>query len=610
MRQRDSRSTGPREPSRALRGQSGPSLGRRKGAPHLRQTKAVAGGGRSSAQGRRPERTSRSGSPLRLIPLGGMGEIGKNLYLYEYQDTIILVDCGLAFPDETTLGVDIIIPDISYLRDRKSAVKAVLITHGHEDHVGALPHILPALPGVPVYASTLARGLLANKLKEFKVTANPLRPLDPGESVEIGSFIIEPFRVGHSIPDAVGYAIHSPVGTVVHTGDFKFDQTPADGKAADFAVLARLGAQGVLALVSDSTRAEAPGYTPSEQVVGQAFKSIISDAPGRVIVATFASNIARIQQVLDAAGEFRRKVAVVGRSMEQNVKIARDLGYLRFPTPLISKEEIGRRSKEPLVIATTGAQGEPMAGLAKMANGEHRNVEIQNGDTVIVSASPIPGNEEAVGRTIDNLFKSGANVIYHSIAQVHVSGHASQEELKMMLALTKPQHFVPMHGEMRMQVAHGRLATQMGVSPSNVFIIENGTPIEFYADGSARRVSPVAHGAVFVDGSSVGEISEIVLRDRRTLADDGIVVIFATVDAQSGKPIGRPVLVTRGFLNGDEDNKLVEATISIALKAIQHKGDRHAETGLIKAQLSEAVSRFLSRETRRRPLVVPVVVEV
>jgi ribonuclease J len=408
----------------------------------------------------------------------------------------------------------------------------------------------------------------------------------------------------------MGYAVHTPVGTVVHTGDFKFDQTPADGKAADYAILARLGAQGVLALVSDSTRAEAPGYTPSEQVVGQAFKSIMSEAPGRVIVATFASNIARIQQVLDAAGEFRRKVAVVGRSMEQNVKIARDLGYLTFPTPLIAKEEIGRRSKEPIVIATTGAQGEPMAGLAKMANGEHRNVEIQNGDTVIVSASPIPGNEEAVGRTIDNLFKSGANVIYHSIAQVHVSGHASQEELKMMLALTKPKHFVPMHGEMRMQVAHGRLAMQMGVSPSNVFIIENGTPIEFFADGSARRTTPVAHGAVFVDGSSVGEISEIVLRDRRTLADDGIVVIFATVDAQSGKPIGRPVLVTRGFLNGDEDNKLVEATIGIALKAIQHKRDRHAETGLIKAQLSEAVSRFLSRETRRRPLVVPVVVEV
>lgn len=602
MRQRGSGGSGQRPPARPQR--------RNEGRPQPRSGSVKQPMDQRPALRRRPDRAGPSGSPLRLIPLGGMGEIGKNLYLYEYQETIILVDCGLAFPDETTLGVDIIIPDITYLRERKNAVKAVLITHGHEDHVGALPHILPDLPGVPVYASTLARGLLANKLKEHKVTANPLRPLDPGDQIEIGPFVIEPFRVGHSIPDAMGYAIHSPVGTVVHTGDFKFDQTPADGKAADFAVLARLGAQGVLALVSDSTRAEAPGYTPSEQVVGQAFKSIISDAPGRVIVATFASNIARIQQVLDAAGEFRRKVAVVGRSMEQNVKIARDLGYLTFPTPLIAKEEIGRRSKEPLVIATTGAQGEPMAGLAKMANGEHRNVEIQNGDTVIVSASPIPGNEEAVGRTIDNLFKSGANVIYHSIAQVHVSGHASQEELKMMLALTRPRHFVPMHGEMRMQVAHGRLATQMGVSASNVFIIDNGTPIEFYDDGSARRTTPIPHGAVFVDGSSVGEISEIVLRDRRTLADDGIVVIFATVDAQSGKPVGRPVLVTRGFLNGDEDNKLVEATISIALKAIQQKNDRSAETGLIKAQLSEAVSRFLSRETRRRPLVVPVVVEV
>jgi len=426
MNQRNVQPSGQRPPGRTQGGrpQTRPATPTRPTSPH-------------PALGRRPDRAAPSGPPLRLIPLGGMGEIGKNLYLYEYQETIILVDCGLAFPDETTLGVDIIIPDISYLRERKQAVKAVLITHGHEDHVGALPHILPELPGVPVYASTLARGLLANKLKEYKVTANPLRPLNPGDQIEIGPFMIEPFRVGHSIPDAMGYAIHTPVGTIVHTGDFKFDQTPADGKSADFAILARLGAQGVLALVSDSTRAETPGYTPSEQVVGQAFRSIISEAPGRVIVATFASNIARIQQVLDAAGEFRRKVAVVGRSMEQNVKIARDLGYLTFPTPLIAKEEI-RRSKEPLVIATTGAQGEPMAGLAKMANGEHRNVEIQNGDTVIVSASPIPGNEEAVGRTIDNLFKSGANVIYHSIAQVHVSGHASQEELKMMLALTKP----------------------------------------------------------------------------------------------------------------------------------------------------------------------------
>jgi ribonuclease J len=575
--------------------------------PHQARRSAEA---RRPAEGRRPHKATASGPALRLIPLGGMGEIGKNLYLYEYQDTIILVDCGLAFPDETTLGVDIIIPDISYLRARKSAVKAVLITHGHEDHVGALPHILPEFPGVPVYASTLARGLLANKLKEFKVTANPLRPLNPGDHLEVGSFTIEPFRVGHSIPDAMGYAIHSPVGTVIHTGDFKFDQTPADGKTADFALLAKFGAEGVLALVSDSTRAEVPGYTPSEQVVGHAFKGIISSAPGRVIISTFASNIARIQQILDAAGEFHRKVSVVGRSMEQNVKIARDLGYLKFPTPLLAKEEISRRTKEPLVIATTGAQGEPMAGLAKMANGEHRNVEIQNGDTVIVSASPIPGNEEAVGRTVDKLFKSGANVIYHSIAQVHVSGHASQEELKMMIALTKPKYFVPMHGEMRMQVAHGRLATQMGVPASGVFIIENGTPVEFAADGSARRGKPVVHGSRFVDGSSVGEISEIVLRDRRTLADDGIVVVIATIDARTGKLVGRPALVTRGFLHGDEDNKLVEEAITVAIKALHHKGERAVEPGLIKAQLSDSVSRFLGKETRRRPLVVPVVVEV
>jgi ribonuclease J len=539
-----------------------------------------------------------------------MGEIGKNLYVYEYGDEIILVDCGLAFPDETTLGVDIIIPDVTYLRERKRQVKAVVITHAHEDHIGALPHILPEFPGVPVYASTLARGLLANKLKEAKVSANPLRKLDPGDRLELGAFTIEPFRVGHSIPDAMGLAIHTPVGTVVHTGDFKFDQTPVDGRGTDFDILARLGAEGVVALVSDSTRAEVPGYTPSERVVGETFRAIMSEAQGRVIVATFASNIARIQQVIDAAEALGRRVAVVGRSMEQNSKIAQELGYLTLKRPFISKEEIARRVKEPLVIATTGAQGEPMAGLAKMGNAEHRNVEIQPGDTVIVSASPIPGNEEAVGRTIDNLFRAGANVIYHSIAPVHVSGHASREELKMMISLTKPKNFVPMHGEMRMQVAHGRLATEMGVSPQNVFITGNGVPIEFHADGSARRRPAIAHGQVFVDGSSVGEISEVVLRDRRTLADDGIVVVVASIDRKSGRPIGRPALVTRGFLNGDEDNKLVEQAIEITLRALQAKGDRSSEPALIKAQISEAVSRFLHRETRRRPLVVPVVVEV
>ena len=420
-----------------------------------------------------------------------MGEIGKNMYVFEYRDEIVVIDCGLMFPDEEMFGIDLVIPDITYLKERRANVKAFLITHAHEDHVGALPYVLPEFPGVPVYASTLARGLLGNKIKEHKLHNNPLIALEPGDEIDIGAFHVMPFRVGHSIPDAMGIALRTPVGTVVHTGDFKFDHTPVDGKLSDFAILARLGQEGVLCLLSDSTRAENPGYTPSERTVGEAFREIMEPLEGRVIVATFASNIARVQQVLDAAADMHRSVSVIGRSMEQNFRIATDLGYLKYdPSQIVSKDKIKDHPDPRLVIATTGAQGEPMAGLARMANRDHRFVEIQPGDTVIVSASPIPGNEESVSRTIDNLFKAGANVYYHTIKRAHVSGHASQEELKLMLGLTKPKHFIPMHGEFRMQVQHGRLAIETGVAPENVFIIENGTPIEFSPDGSARRARP------------------------------------------------------------------------------------------------------------------------
>ena len=409
-----------------------------------------------------------------------MGEIGKNMYVFEYRDEIVVIDCGLMFPDEEMFGIDLVIPDITYLKERRANVKAFLITHAHEDHVGALPYVLPEFPGVPVYASTLARGLLGNKIKEHKLHNNPLIALEPGDEIDIGAFHVMPFRVGHSIPDAMGIALRTPVGTVVHTGDFKFDHTPVDGKLSDFAILARLGQEGVLCLLSDSTRAENPGYTPSERTVGEAFREIMEPLDGRVIVATFASNIARVQQVLDAAADMHRSVSVIGRSMEQNFRIATDLGYLKYdPSQIVPKDKIKDHPDAKLVIATTGAQGEPMAGLARMANRDHRFVEIQPGDTVIVSASPIPGNEESVSRTIDNLFKAGANVYYHTIKRAHVSGHASQEELKLMLGLTKPKHFIPMHGEFRMQVQHGRLAIETGVAPENVFIIENGTPIEF-----------------------------------------------------------------------------------------------------------------------------------
>jgi ribonuclease J len=551
-------------------------------------------------------------TPLRIIPLGGMGEIGKNMYVFEFGDDIIVVDCGLMFPDEEMFGIDLVIPDVTYLRERREQVRAFFITHAHEDHVGGLPYILPTFPGVPIYASTLARGLLGNKIKEHKLHNNPMLSLEPGgEPVQIGAFSVEAFRIGHSIPDAMGLAIRTPVGTIIHTGDFKFDHTPVDGKPSDFQLLARYGADGVIALLSDSTRAENPGYTPSERTVGEAFREIMEGLDGRVIVATFASNIARIQQVIDAAGTFDRKVAVVGRSMEQNFRIASDLGYLKYPaSQIVPKDRIGETAPETLVIATTGAQGEPMAGLARMANRDHRFVEIQPGDTVIVSASPIPGNEEYVARTIDNLFKAGANVYYHTIKRAHVSGHASQEELKLMLGLTRPRYFLPMHGEFRMQVQHGRLAVETGVLPENVFIIENGTPIEISADGSARRGTPVPAGYVFVDGLSVGDVGEIVLRDRRALANDGMFMVVVTVDKQTGTVLGRPEIVTRGFTPLNEKDPIMEGAVDRIVAAIENPGDHISEAALLKAQIKDGVSRYLYEQTKRRPMVFPVVVEV
>jgi ribonuclease J len=552
-----------------------------------------------------------TGTPLRIIPLGGVGEIGKNMYVFEYGDDIVIVDCGLMFPDEEMFGIDLVIPDVTYLKERRSAVKAFLITHAHEDHVGGLPYILPEFPGVPIYASTLARGLLGNKIKEHKLHNNPLVPMEPGDELPIGPFTVIPFRVGHSIPDAMGLAIRTPVGTVVHTGDFKFDHTPVDGKLSDFHTLARMGEEGVICLLSDSTRAENPGYTPSERTVGEAFREIMEPLDGRVIVATFASNIARLQQVLDAAADMERQVAVIGRSMEQNFRIATELGYLNYNGNLVvGKDRIGDIPDEKLVIATTGAQGEPMSGLARMANRDHRFVEIQPGDTVIVSASPIPGNEEYVARTIDNLFKAGANVYYHTIKRAHVSGHASQEELKLMLGLTKPRHFIPIHGEFRMQVQHGRLAIETGVQPENVFIIENGTPIEIWPDGTARRGQPVPAGYVFVDGLSVGDVGEIVLRDRRALASDGMFMVVVTVDKQTGHVVGRPEIITRGFVHLNERDPIMEEAINRVMASIDVPGDHISEVALLKSQVKDGVSRYLYEQTKRRPMVFPVVVEV
>src|SRR3990170_4955101 len=531
-----------------------------------------------------PKRTAPTAADkplLRIIPLGGVGEIGKNMYVFEYGEEIVVIDCGLMFPDEEMFGIDLVVPDVTYLRENRHKVKAFLITHAHEDHVGGLPYVLPEFPGVPVYASTLARGLLGNKIREHKLNKNPLLAFEPGQTVRIGAFEATPFRIGHSIPDAMGIALRTPVGVVVHTGDFKFDHTPVDGKLSDFHILAKLGQEGVICLMSDSTRAENPGYTPSERTVR------------------------------DAAATFDRQVTVIGRSLEQNFRIASDLGYLTYDTGrIVAKDRLNDVPDAKLVICTTGAQGEPMAGLARMANRDHRFVEIRQGDTVIVSASPIPGNEEYVSRTIDNLFKAGANVYYHTIKRAHVSGHASQEELKLMLGMTKPKHFIPIHGEFRMQVQHGRLAIETGVAPENVFIIENGQPIEFLADGSARRAAPVPAGYVFVDGLSVGEVGDVILRDRRALANDGMFMIVVTVDKQTGNVIGRPEIITRGFIHGTEHDRVVEAAVERVIASVENPGDHISEIALLKVQIKDGVSRFLYEQTRRRPMVFPVVVEV
>ncbi|MBM3946412.1 MAG: ribonuclease J [SAR202 cluster bacterium] len=548
--------------------------------------------------------------PLRVIPIGGLGEIGKNMLALECGDDIVVVDCGLMFPEEDMLGVDLVIPDTSYLEENASKVRGILITHGHEDHIGALPYVLPRLKA-RVFAVGLGHDLVQVKLKEHRVLRDSLlTKVDPGESVALGGMSAQFFRVCHSIPDAMGVAVRTPQGLVVHTGDFKVDHTPIDGRPTDFQHLARLCSEGLLLLMSDSTYSELPGFTPSEAIIAEWLDRIIREAPGRVIVATFASLISRVQLVLDAAHKNGRKVAVLGRSMVDNVAMATKMGHLTAPDSVLNPwEKIKSLAPERLVVVTTGSQGEPTSGLTRIANRDHGQITITPGDTVIVSASPIPGNETVISRTIDNLTRQGARVLTTRNATVHVHGHASQEDLKLMLRVTQPRFFVPVHGEYRHLVAHSLLAQSVGVPPERAFVLEDGDVLELTEDGGSV-VDRMDCGHIYVDGLRLWDPRSAVLRDRRMLSRDGVVMVVLTVDQHHGSLVRPPEIVSTGFADANEQVDLMERGSKAITESLSKHGDLPLQSDYIQVQVKETLGRFLYTETRRRPMILPVVVAV
>ncbi len=547
---------------------------------------------------------------LQIIPLGGLGEIGKNMTVFQYEDDIVVLDAGLAFPSEDMLGVDLVIPDISYLVENRDKVRAVCITHGHEDHIGSLAYLLKEI-NVPVYATNLVCGLIEGKLKEHRVSNKGLRVVQAGDEIEIGKFKIGFIQTNHSIPDACGMYFETPIGTIVHTGDFKIDQTPVDGKLIDIHKFAELGNKGVLALMSDSTNVEKPGFTGSESSVGPAIKQAVSEAQGRVILATFASNVSRIQQAIDAAVENKRKVVVMGRSMVNVSEIAEARGYLNVPKgTFIDVDEMKNYTDNQIMVLTTGSQGEPMAGLSRMAMNNHRTVEIAPNDTVIISATPIPGNEGAVGRTIDNLLRLGCNVVYGKDRGIHVSGHASQEELKTMLNLIRPEYFIPVHGEYRMLRKHGEVGVSMGVDPKKVLVGDNGQIFEFTKDGG-RKGGRVQSGAVFVDGLGVGDVGNIVIRDRQQLAQEGMVIVVMAMDRASGTIVGGPDIVSRGFVYvRDAEELMDEAQNRVDAVIEKCELERIKDWTTIKTNVRDALGKYFYEKTRRRPMILPIIQDV
>ncbi len=549
---------------------------------------------------------------LKIIPLGGLNEIGKNMTVFEYGDDIFVVDCGIAFPDDDMPGVDLVIPDTAYLEKNKDRVRGIVITHGHEDHIGALPFVLKKI-NVPVYGTKLTIGLIENKLKEHNILSScKLNRMKPGDIIKLGkSFSVEIIRSNHSIAGAVALAIKTPVGVVVHTGDFKIDSTPIEGEMIDLTRLGELGREGVLLLMSDSTNVERKGYTMSESTVGGKFDEIFKNCSKRIIVATFASNVHRVQQIINAAAKYGRKVAVSGRSMENVVEVAIMLGYMTIPEKtLISIDDIKRYRDDQLVIVTTGSQGEAMSALFRMAYSDHRKVELTPNDLIIISASPIPGNEKTISRVINELFRHGTEVIYESLAEVHVSGHACQEELKMMLALTKPKFFMPVHGEYRHLHRHLQLGMQMGIDERNIFIMENGRVLEI-DNNSAKMLGMVPSGKLLVDGLGVGDVGNIVLRDRKHLSNDGLIVCVVSISEDTGEIVAGPDIISRGFVYVREAEDLMEEARKVTKAALDKCIAKGAtDWSALKLAMRNALSDFMFAKTKRSPMILPVVMEV